>query len=306
MSSIDRALTIREGAGAATAGADTESRVPSSAALNRFSQEEPYAEVPHQVPSGRTDDASQSRQKDASRLKPIRPARSRAVDHGLRARLVNTTSNSASVEQYRRLAAVLHEAQEQNQLKSVMLTSALPGDGKTLTAANLALTLSESYGRRVLLIDADLRLPTLHTVLGISNDTGLSEALRGDPLACVEVAPGLAVLTAGKPGPAPLAGLSSQRMRDVVLECEGRFDWVLIDTSPVGVLPDAQVVGRLVGAVLLVIGAGSTPAETVEHAIAQLGGADSVFGVVLNRVEESRIPQANYSNYYGQYRPAQD
>jgi protein-tyrosine kinase len=306
MSSIDRALTIREGAGAATAGPDTETRAPSSAALNRFSREEPSVDVPHPAPSARNDDTSQPILKDGSRLKTIRPPRSRAVDHGLRARLVNTTSNAVSVEQYRRLAAVLHEAQEQSQLKSVMLTSALPGDGKTLTAANLALTLSESYGRRVLLIDADLRLPTLHTVLGISNDAGLSEALRGDQLACVEFAPGLAVLTAGKPGPTPLAGLSSNRMRHVVHECEERFDWVIIDTSPVGVLPDAQVIGRLVDAVLLVIGAGSTPAESVEHAIAQLGGADSIFGVVLNRVEESRMPQANYSSYYDQYRPAQE
>ena len=295
-------MKIREGAGAATAGVDTDSPAPSSAALNRFSQEESFSDVPHQPPSGRNGDASQPTHKDEARLKAVkRPPR--AVDHGLRARLVNTTSDSVSVEQYRRLAAVLHEAQEQSQLKSVMVTSALPGDGKTLTVVNLALTLSESYGRRVLVIDADLRLPTLHTVLGISNDTGLSEALRGDPLACVEVAPGLTVLTAGKPGATPLAGLSSNRMREVLLECEGRFDWVLIDTSPAGVVPDAQVIGRLVGAVLLVIGAGSTPAETVEHVVAQLGGADSIFGIVLNRVEESRIPQ---SNYYGQYRPAQE
>ena len=302
MSSIDRALKIREGAGATTAGVDTESRAPGSAELNRFSQEESFSDVPHQVPPGRNDDAAQPTQRDGLRLKAVRRA-TRAVDHGLRARLVNTTSNAVSVEQYRRLAAVLHEAQEQSQLKSVMVTSALPGDGKTLTVVNLALTLSESYGRRVLVIDADLRLPTLHTVLGISNDTGLSEALRGAPLACVECAPGLTVLTAGKPGPTPLAGLSSNRMRDVLRDCEERFDWVLIDTSPAGVVPDAQVIGRLVGAVLLVIGAGSTPAETVQHAVAQLGGPDSIFGIVLNRVEESRIPQANY---YGQYRPAQE
>jgi len=69
------------------------------------------------------------------------------------------------------------------------------------------------------------------------------------------------------------------------------------------VLPDAQVLGRLVGAVILVIGAGTTPAATVERAIAELGGPDSIFGVVLNRVEKSRIPQAGY---YGQYHPVTD
>ena len=118
----------------------------------------------------------------------------------------------------------------------------------------------------------------------------------------MEVSEGLTVLTAGSPGPAPLAGLISDRMREIITECEQRFDWVLIDTSPVGVLPDAQVLGRLVGAVILVIGAGSTPAETVERAVEELGGSDSIFGVVLNRVEERRISGARY---YGQYRARQ-
>lgn len=313
MSLIDRALTVREGAGAAAAKADTDTRAASTAALNRFSHEEPaHEEPPRDEPSGdvhvatppsRREDGARPAQRDGSRLKAVRPA-SRATDPGLRARLVSTSPSAVSVEQYRRLAAVLHEAQEQSQLKTVMVTSALPGDGKTLTVANLALTLSESYGRRVLVIDADLRLPTLHTVLGIPNGAGLSEALQGgtDP-AFVEISTGLSALTAGRPSPTPLAGLSSNRMRDVLLDCAARFDWVLIDTSPVGVLPDAQVIGRLVGAVLLVIGAGTTPAEIVQHAIAELGGPDSIFGIVLNRVEESRVPQADY---YGQYRPAQE
>ena len=82
-------------------------------------------------------------------------------------------------------------------------------------------------------------------------------------------------------------------------ECAARFDWVLIDTPPVGVLPDAQVLARLVGGVILVIGAGSTPAAAVERAVAELGGPDAIIGTVLNRVEERRIPDAGY---YGQYR----
>ena len=229
------------------------------------------------------------------------PRRPRAVAPELSARLVTSTPSAVSVEQYRRLAAVLHEEQVQSQLKTVMVTSALPGDGKTLTLANLALTLSESYARRVLVIDADLRMPTLHTTLGIPNNRGLGDALLDHrELAFVEVADGLTALTAGTPGPTPLAGLTSNRMREVLHECEQRFDWVLIDTSPVAVLPDAQVLARLVGAVILVIGAGATPAETVERAIAELGGSDAVFGVVLNRVDETAIPQANY---YGKYGP---
>ena len=95
-----------------------------------------------------------------------------------------------------------------------MITSALPHEGKTLTVVNLALTLSESYARRVLVIDADLRAPSLHTILDIPNDRGLSEALRDGQheLPFTEVSSRLSALTAGKPGPTPLAGLSSRRM----------------------------------------------------------------------------------------------
>jgi len=205
-----------------------------------------------------------------------------------------------SLEQYRRLAASLHEEQVQSQLKTVMITSSLPREGKTLTLVNLALTLSESYARRVLVIDADLRWPSLHTVLDIPNDRGLSEALRDghQELPFIEVSGGLSALTAGMPGPTPLAGLTSNRMREVIDECAARFDWVLIDTSPVGVLPDAQVLARLIGAVIFVIAAGSTPAAAVERAIAELGGPDSIIGTVLNRVEQRWIPEADY---YGQY-----
>jgi capsular exopolysaccharide synthesis family protein len=222
-------------------------------------------------------------------------------DANLLARLVTGTSSAVSLEQYRRLGAVLHEAQAQNKSKTVMITSALPHEGKTLTLVNLALTLCESYARRVLVIDADLRGPSLHTILDIPNDRGLSEVLQDGhhELPFIAVSGRLSALTAGTPGPAPLAGLSSRRMGEVLAECAARFDWVLVDTPPVGVLPDAQVLARLVGEVILVIGAGSTPAAAIERAIAELGGPDAISGTVLNRVDERQIPDAGY---YSQYR----
>ena len=234
----------------------------------------------------------------ASRPSPARRAKF-AVDSERRARLVSETSSAASIEQYRKLAAVLHEEQVRSQLKTVIVTSALPSEGKTLTVVNLALTLSESYGRRVLVVDADLRGPSLHDALNIANNRGLSEALTDDqPVSLVPVSSELAVLTAGTPGPAPLAGLASERMAQVLEECASGFDWVLIDTPPVGVLSDAQVLARLAGAVIFVVAAGVTPAETVERAIAELGGPDAIFGVVLNRVEDRRIPSAGYYRHY--------
>ena len=227
-------------------------------------------------------------------------ARTREISE-VAARLVTGGSNSVSLEQYRRLAAVLHDEQMQGSLKTVMVTSALPGEGKTLTIANLAHTLSGSYGRRVLVIDADLRAPSVHRVLGIRNTAGLGEVLRDGrhQMPFVEVTQGLTALTAGRPGPTPLADLTSARMGEVIRECAASFDWVLIDTPPVGLLSDAQVLARLVGAAVFVIAAGTTPRSAVERAISELG-SDSIIGTVLNRVEDRRIPEANYyDSYYG-------
>ena len=219
----------------------------------------------------------------------------------LAARLVTGEIGSVSLEQYRRLAAVLHEAQVHANLKTVMVTSALPSEGKSLTVANLAYTLSGSYGRRVLVIDADLRAPNVHRIFGIRNSDGLGETLRNarGKLPYVHITEGLSVLTAGRPGPAPLADLISDRMGEVIREAASSFDWVLIDTPPVGLLPDAQVLARVAGAVVFVIAAGSTPRTAVERAISELG-PDSIIGTVLNRVEDRRIPEANYyDEYYG-------
>ena len=218
----------------------------------------------------------------------------------LEARLVTgRTVSNAVIEQYRRLAAALHDLQVTRQLKTVMVTSALPGDGKTLTIVNLALTLSESYARRCLLIDADFRSPSMHNLLRISNDRGLNDALLkpAEPLPIRQLSPTLSVLTTGPVGSSPLAGLSSPRMQAVIQECAATFDWVLIDTPPVGVMPDAQLLARLTGAVVFVIGAGVTPGDLVERAIAELG-PEYVLGPVLNRVENSSIPEIGYYDYY--------
>lgn len=305
MSRIDQALRMREVASGAAAPETGTNQSRGSSSLNQYPNEEPDR---HPLEEPASPDSFESAQpfRPASTSRRTATRRAKLPNSAdIQARLVTGALSTVSLEQYRRLAAVLHEDQVQRQLKTVMITSALPQEGKTLTLVNLALTLSESYARRVLVIDADLRWPGLHTVLDIPNDRGLSEALRDGrhELPFVEVSSRLSVLTAGKPGPTPLAGLTSSRMGEVIEECAARFDWVLIDTSPVGVLPDAQVLARLVGAVILVIGAGSTPAAAVERAIAELGGPDSIIGTVLNRVEEGRIPDADY---YGQYGSSRD
>jgi capsular exopolysaccharide synthesis family protein len=300
MSRIDEALRMLEAADG-TVVSEVDAWRGDSSPLSQYGHEDP-------APAAHTESASS---RSVGLAEPFRPISTPPPfveqelglpdDAYLQARLVTSTSSTVSLEQYRKLAAVLHEAQVQNQTRTVMITSALPREGKTLTVVNLALTLSESYARRVLMIDADLRGPSLHHILGIPNERGLSEALhdRRRDLPLTEVSDRLCALTAGKPGPTPLAGLSSRRMGEVLEECAARFDWVLIDTPPVGVLPDAQVVARLVGGVILVIAAGSTPVAAIERAVAELGGSDAISGTVLNRVEEHRIPDADYYGRYG-------
>ncbi len=217
--------------------------------------------------------------------------------------VVNPGLPSIAVEQYRRLAATLHHVQEDRGIKRVLISSAVADEGKTLTSANLALTLSQSYGRNVLLIDADLRRPRIHSLFGVPNDSGLSDGLdNGDPqkLTLVQVSPCLWILPAGRATPDPMAGLTSSRMAAILSEAGERFDWVVIDSPPVGLLSDAKLLAAMTDAALLVIGAGSTPFATIERAIEGLG-RERVLGVVLNRVDERLASAGQYHYYHGYY-----
>jgi capsular exopolysaccharide synthesis family protein len=222
------------------------------------------------------------------------------LGHALEGKLMaGNAASSVSLEQYRRLAAAMHELQVERDLKTLMVTSALPREGKTLTVTNLALTLSGSYARRVLLIDADLRRPSVHEVLNLPNTAGLHEALRSErsELPIRQASPLLSVLTAGKPDSNPMALLTSVRMQRLLEEASARFDWVLLDAPPVGFMPDAGLLASMTRAVLFVIGAGTTPYQLVQRATAELG-RDCIIGTVLNRIDEKNIPATGYYREY--------
>jgi capsular exopolysaccharide synthesis family protein len=207
----------------------------------------------------------------------------------------------AAVEQYRRLAASLHHTKLQKDTKVVMLTSASPGEGKTLTSVNLALTLSESYRRNVLLIDADLRRPNVHHLFQLPNVLGLSDGLKSDTeekLSLIQVSEYLTVLPAGRPDNDPMSGLTSDRMRRILEQAAARYDWVLIDTPPVGFLSDANLLVAMVDVAIFVVRAGRSPYRLIQRALDAVG-RDRILGVVLNAVAEN-VDVAGY-NYYGYY-----
>jgi capsular exopolysaccharide synthesis family protein len=204
-----------------------------------------------------------------------------------------------AIEQYRKLAAALHHAQGSRGLKLIMVTSANPGEGKSLTASNLALTLSESYQRRVLLIDADLRRPSLHIFFGVPNNTGLSDGLARasiEGLPVVELLPHLSVLPSGRPMQDPTSALTSVQMRQILEEARAGYDWAIIDTPPIGMLTDARLLGEMVDGVVIVVEAEKCPYPDVNRAV-DIIGRERVLGAVLNRLRH--VPGSTY--YYKSY-----
>ena len=210
--------------------------------------------------------------------------------------------SGAALEQYRKLAATLHHAQNERGIRVIMTASALPGEGKSLTAINLALTLSESYRKRVLLVDADLRRPTVQRVFGLPPIGGLNEGLKlpdDRAMAVTRISEQLFVLPAGRPEADPMSGLTSNRMRRLITQAAGAFEWVIIDTPPVGLLPDASLLADFVDGVLLVVRAGKAPFALVKRTVEAISH-DRILGVVMNAVDYAHDRNAGgYYEYYG-------
>lgn len=213
--------------------------------------------------------------------------------------VVGEKVDNALAEQYRHLAAVLHHAQKASGVRTIMVTSAVPSEGKTLTATNLALTLAESYQRRVLLIDADLRRPRMQEMFGLPAGEGLIDALtavKSERLPVHQVTRNLWVLPSGRVMADPMSLLVSPAMRQLIDDARESFDFVIVDTPPVAILPDANVLAAMIDTTLLVVAAQSTPYPMVQRA-ADAVGPNRILGVVLNRAE--RIGLSPGYGYYG-------
>jgi len=203
--------------------------------------------------------------------------------------VIDAATDRKAIEQFRHLAGSLHHVQMERGTRKLLVTSAVSGEGKTLTALNLALTLSASYRRKVVLVDANLRNPRIHSLLNLASAAGLSEALDdrhqiGPVL--LEVSPRLSILPGGSPDPDPVGPLTSVRMGTILDEMAATFDWVIIDAPPVLSLPDTNLLAGKADAAIVVIEAGRTPHDLVERAVHTLGRA-RVLGFVLNRVHST-------------------
>lgn len=216
---------------------------------------------------------------------------------------------SPIAEAFRGLRTGVRFASVDRPLRTLMVSSAGPSEGKSITAANLAVVFAEA-GQRVLLVDSDLRRPVQHRVFGVSNLHGLSEGiLESNPGVLEHVQytdiQNLYVLTSGAIPPNPSELLGSDRMVGVIKELKGSFDLVVFDSPPVLVVTDAAVLGSRVDGVLLVTDAGRTTRRAVQAAADELRRARiPVLGAVLNRAGERG---SNYGyGYYYHYRYRQD
>lgn len=264
---------------------------------------QPAAAIAPAAPADTQDAAPTAPAQRERRAKP-RHAPIRVGDADRHKLVISQTIDPALVEQYRHLAAVLHHGQERSAMRSVMVTSAVPSEGKTLTATNLALTLSESYQRRVLLIDADLRRPRMREMFGLPVSDGLINVLTkpGEGrLPLHQVSPTLSVLTSGRVVNDPMSVLVSPAMKQLLDEARDMFDWVVVDTPPIAILPDANLLSAMIDAALLVVSARSTPYPMVQRA-AEAIGPGRILGVVLNRAEHAAVPVYHYG--YQGYTPA--
>ncbi|MFZ5591380.1 MAG: CpsD/CapB family tyrosine-protein kinase [Bacillota bacterium] len=209
---------------------------------------------------------------------------------------------SPVAEAYRILRTNIQFSGLDRSLRSLLVTSSAPNEGKSLTVANLAAAFAQS-GPRVLIVDADLRKPTQHKLFSISNLQGLTSVLLGQMEladAVHRVPPhALYVLPTGPIPPNPAELLGSQRMREFIREATAAYDLVFFDTPPVVSVTDAALLGAVVDGVLLVVEAGKTKIELAQKARQLLSNVQArLLGVVLNKVGEGSSDYYYYYHYY--------
>lgn len=229
-------------------------------------------------------------------------------DAGKKPLLTQTAHQSPRAESFRQIRTNLQFANVSSKSKSILVTSSLPGEGKSTTASNMAIALAQA-GQRVALVDADLRRPSVAEYLGLEGNAGLTTVLVGESEIEHLLQPWgeheLYVLTAGQIPPNPSELLGSDAMLRLVRLLEETFDAVIIDAPPLIPVTDASVLAQAVGGVVLVAGATKIKTQDLEKSIASLDlvGAN-ILGVVLNMLPIKGPDAYAYSYYSYESKPA--
>jgi polysaccharide biosynthesis transport protein len=220
-------------------------------------------------------------------------------------RLLALDTRSSVAEAYRVLRTSVLLSSTEKPPKTILITSGQPGEGKTTTAVNTAISLAQ-LGASVLIIDCDLRKPSVHTVLGVDHVVGLSTYLsrRGELDEVIQSVPipNLSVMTAGRIPPNPAEMISSARMKEMLQILGERYDHIIIDSPPLLKVTDPVILSTMVDGVILVVHGGRSTREVVRRTRQELSVAGArIFGVVLNNVESGHDGVGDYYGTYSDY-----
>jgi protein-tyrosine kinase len=215
---------------------------------------------------------------------------------------IDTELSAHAAEQFRTLRSRLYQIRAAQPLRTLLVTSALPAEGKTFVANNLAQAIVRQPDRRALIIDADLRCSRLHVPLGAPAFPGLTDYLRGetDEVAIIQhgLQGDLCFIPGGNQVTNPSELLSNGRMKALLDRVAPVFDWVILDSAPLLPVSDSSVLAELVDGVVLVVRAGQTRSETAQRACQELRGRN-ITGVVLNAVgPHHALGETYYSSTY--------
>jgi exopolysaccharide/PEP-CTERM locus tyrosine autokinase len=211
--------------------------------------------------------------------------------------------DSLDAENFKVLRAHILYAKERKRPRLIMVTSVLPGEGKTFVSANLAVSIAQGIDEHVLLIDCDLRRPNLHDMFRYSNTIGLSEYLRGEKelsdLFLRTKIQKLSMLPAGRSSSNASELLASNKMKELLHEVKNRYGdrFIILDTAPSQVLAEANVLSQYIDAVIFVVRAYKTPRETVQKGI-EVIGKEKILGIVFNDYQQT---SRTYGQYYKKY-----
>ncbi|WP_197046708.1 CpsD/CapB family tyrosine-protein kinase [Oceanobacillus salinisoli] len=230
----------------------------------------------------------------------VRRKKQSNINNKMRHLITKLNPRSVVSEQYRTIRTNLQFSSVDEELQTIMVTSSGPSEGKSMTTANLAIVYAQQ-GKKVLLVDGDLRKPTVHYTFRLDNLRGMSNVLFGESSLTDTVVPtdveNLDVISCGPIPPNPSELLASKKMLQMVEEARQAYDIILFDTPPVLAVTDAQILSNICDGAILVVRSKQTEIEAAQKSIEALRSVNAkILGTVLNGKDRK---EANYYYYYG-------